>query len=97
MRFEIFLSREAVEDFRHLDAYTRAQTKDAMERHLRYEPMKTSRTRIKRLRGIHRPQFRLRVGDNLRVFYDVIGNKVEVLSIMTKEEALKWLKQTQGK
>jgi len=37
-----------------------------------HEPTKASKTRIKRLRGLSRPQYRLRVGDDVRVFYDVI-------------------------
>ena len=40
------------------------------QRHLRHDPRKVSRSRIKRLRGVRRPQFRLRVGE-IRVFYDV--------------------------
>ena len=32
--------------------------RDALETHLRHEPMKTSRSRIKRLRGLARPQYR---------------------------------------
>lgn len=93
MKYQIILSREAVEDFKDLDAYTRAQIKDAIELHLRYEPTKTSRARIKRLRSMEHPQFRLRVGDDSRVFYDVVGTQVEILAIITKEEALQWLKQ----
>ena len=34
---------------------------DAIQRHLRHEPTKQSKSRIKRLRGLARPQFRLRV------------------------------------
>ena len=51
-----------------------------------------SRSRIKRLRGLARPQYRLRVGD-VRVFYDVAGTTVEVLAIVTKSEAETWLAQ----
>jgi mRNA-degrading endonuclease RelE of RelBE toxin-antitoxin system len=43
---------------------------------------------------MRRPQYRLRVGD-VRVFYDVIENRVEVLAIVSKEEALRWL-EAQG-
>ena len=57
-----------------------------MEAHLRHEPAKTSRSRIKRLRGLRRPQFRLRVGE-VRIFYDVSAGTVEVLAIVTKAEA----------
>ena len=64
----------------------------ALETHLRHEPEKVSRSRIKRLRGLLRPQYRLRVGD-VRVFYDVAGTTVEVLAIVAKSEAESWLAQ----
>jgi len=63
----------------------------ALETHLRHEPKKTSRSRIKRLRGL-RPQYRLRV-DEVRVFYDLSGTTVEVLAIVAKSEADSWLAQ----
>jgi len=92
MRFEIILAPEAAEDFRRLKANLRATVKDALETHLRHEPTKTSRSRIKRLRGLSRPQYRLRV-DEVRVFYDVSGSSVEVLAIVAKSEAESWLAQ----
>ena len=58
----------------------------------RHEPKKTSRSRIKRLQGLRRPQYRLRVGD-IRVFYDLSGTTVEVLAIVAKSEAESWLAQ----
>lgn len=90
MTFDIVLSPEAVEDFRGLKAHVRAEVKAALDTHLRHEPTKVSRSRIKRLRGIDRPQFRLRVGD-VRVFYDVLNDVVEVLAIVEKAEAAAWL------
>jgi mRNA interferase RelE/StbE len=60
--------------------------------HLRREPEKTSRSRIKRLRGLLRPQYRLRVGE-VRVFYDVSSTTVEILAIVAKSEAESWLAQ----
>ena len=92
MRHEILLSLEAVEDLKALKANVRAAVKRAMETHLRQEPQKLSRSRIKRLRGLQRPQYRLRVGET-RIFYDVSGSTVEVLAIVTKSEAEKWLAQ----
>ena len=92
MRFEILLAPEAVEDLRHLKANVRATVKEALETHLRHEPTKTSRSRIKRLRGLSKPQYRLRV-EEVRVFYDVAGSTVEVLAIVPKPEAESWLKQ----
>lgn len=92
MRFEILLAPEAIEDTRKLKATLRAQVLDALEMHLRHEPTKTSRSRIKRLRGVDRPQYRLRIGE-VRVFYDVTGSIVEVLAIVVKSEAQAWLAQ----
>jgi len=92
MPFAIVLAPEAVEDLRRLTANVRATVRSALETHLRHEPKKTSRSRIKRLRGLRRPQNRLRVGE-IRVFYDVSGTTVEVLAIVAKSEANSWLAQ----
>jgi len=92
MRFEIVLAPEAIQDFRALKANVRSTVRDALETHLRHEPMKTSRSRVKRLRGLSRPQYRLRVGE-IRVFYDVSAESVEVLAIVPKSEAAIWLEQ----
>ena len=86
MAYEIVLAPEAVEDLRALKANVRATVRSALETHLRNEPGKTSRSRIKRLRGLRRPQYRLRVGET-RVFYDISGSTVEILAIVTKSEA----------
>ena len=77
MAFEIVLAPEAVDDLRRLSARDRAKLRDALEVHLRHEPTKVSKSRIKRLRGLIRPQYRLRV-DDLRVFYDVTDIDVQV-------------------
>ncbi|HEV2162116.1 MAG TPA: type II toxin-antitoxin system RelE/ParE family toxin [Stellaceae bacterium] len=90
MRFAILLAPEAVEDLRGLKANRRAEVREAIETHLRYEPAKTSRSRIKRLRGLTKPQYRLHVGE-IRVFYDVSEGVVEVLAIVAKSEADAWL------
>ena len=92
MPFAVVLAPEAVEDLRRLKANVRAMVRTALELHLRHKPEKTSRSRIKRLRGLLRPQYRLRVGE-VRVFYDVSGTTVEVLAIVAKSEAESWLAQ----
>ena len=92
MRFAIILAPEAVSDLKALKASLRATATAALETHLRHEPRKASRSRIKRLRGLARPQYRLRV-DDVRVFYDVTDEAVEVLAIVNKPEAESWLAQ----
>lgn len=93
MRYELILAAEAAGHYRRLPAFLRAQVRDALERHLRHEPARTSRSRIKRLRGMARPQYRLRVGD-IRVYYDVAGPAVQVLAIVPKSEAERWLAES---
>lgn len=86
MRYAIVLALQAVEDYQALKANHRASLREALETHLRHEPTKVSKSRIKRLRGLSRPQFRLRV-EEIRVFYDVTGTTVEILAIVPKSEA----------
>ena len=80
----------AAKAYRALPAYHRAEVQDALERHLREQPTRTSKSRIKRLQGLSQPQYRLRVGE-VRVFYDVTIKTVEILAIVTKAEAARWL------
>src|SRR5436305_14712840 len=92
MPFDIILAPEAVDDLKRLKAPIRAAVRAALGTHLTHEPGKTSRSRIKRLRGLRRPQYRLRV-DDIRVFYDVSATTVEILAIVSKSEVESWLAQ----
>jgi mRNA interferase RelE/StbE len=92
MHYEIILAPEAASDLKQLNAHLRAEVRDALERHLRHEPTKVGKSRIKRLRGLSRPQYRLRVGE-IRVFYDVSKDAVEVLAIVAKSQSEDWLRE----
>jgi mRNA interferase RelE/StbE len=92
MPFEIVLFSEAVSDLRRLSAFQRAKVREAIEVHLRHGPTKISKSRIKRLRELAHPQYRLRV-DDLQVFYDVKGEEVQVLAIVEKAAVDAWLEQ----
>jgi mRNA interferase RelE/StbE len=92
MAFAIVLAPEAVEDLRRMKARARTTVRTALETQLRHELEKASRSRTKRLRGLRRPQYRLRV-DDVRVFYDVSGTTVEILAIVSKSESQSWLAQ----
>ena len=87
------MAPSAAKDLQRLKANLRAAVRDAMERHLSQQPAKVSKSRIKRLRGLSRPQYRLRVED-VRVFYDVTESSVEVLAIVRKSEAEAWLAES---
>lgn len=90
MKHRILLAQQAVRDLRRLRAHDQAAVRAAIEKHLRHEPKRTSKSRIKRLRGIKKPEYRLRVGD-VRVFYDVVGDEVHILAIISKPDSEKWL------
>ena len=92
MRYEIVFAPGAVSDVRRLRAHVRSMVRDAVETSLRHAPRRVSKSRIKRLSGLARPQFRLRVGE-VRVFYDVTESTVEVLAVVPKSEAAEWLKR----
>jgi len=94
MYHAIILAPAAATGLKSLPARRRAEVEDAIEMHLRHEPGKVSKSGIKRLRGLSRPQYRLRVGD-IRIFYDLAGGEVRILAVITKAEAATWLR-TEG-
>jgi mRNA-degrading endonuclease RelE of RelBE toxin-antitoxin system len=92
MRYNIVLAPETVADLRGLKANVRAEVKEGMEQHLRHAPRKVSKSRIKRLKGLKKPQYRLRINE-VRVFYDVSPDTVEVLAIVEKSAVAEWLER----
>ncbi|MBI4518409.1 MAG: type II toxin-antitoxin system RelE/ParE family toxin [Deltaproteobacteria bacterium] len=92
--YEIVLKHGAIEDLDGLRKYDATQIADAMEKHLTHEPTKESRSRIKRLRGVSEPDYRLRVAD-YRVFYSVREQerRVDVLRIMHKDETREYCEE----
>ncbi len=99
MAFEIVLAPAAATALKNLSVPIRTGATTALQVHLAHEPPKVSKSRIKRLRGLSQPQYRLRIGD-IRVFYDVTETQVQVLAVVTKPEAQSWLEEpstpTQG-
>ncbi len=95
MRYEIVFAPTATEELLTLRVVDQRKVLAAIELHLRYEPTKVSRSRIKRLEGIASPQYRLRI-DDLRAFYDVYYETgegvVEILAIREKSETIEWLR-----
>jgi len=96
MKYAIAIAESARTSLQGMDARWRSTIKTALQVHLEHEPKKESRSRIKRLRGLRQPQYRLRVGE-MRVFYDVndAESRVEVLAFVLKTDAERWL-QEQG-
>ena len=90
MKYRILFAPEARKQYKDLKAFHRSAVGDAIDKHLSHQPKRVSKSRIKKLRKLEHPQFRLRV-DDIRVFYDVIDDEVHVLAIMEKSQTLKWL------
>ena len=90
MRYDIIFAPDADSTLRKIRAYDRVAVLDAIERQLRHEPTRASKSKIKVLRDLRHPQYRLRIGD-LRVFYDVTPGQVEVVAVVRKAEAADWL------
>jgi mRNA interferase RelE/StbE len=95
MRYSIILSPEAKESLENLKGNIRSLVRDGIIEYLRNEPEKVSKSRIKRLKGVAKPQFRLRI-DDVRIYYDVSGNTVEILEIVTKKIAAAWLERNKN-
>jgi len=92
--YTITLKPSAVADLDAMRKYDATQIANAMERHLQHDPTKESKSRIKRLRGISNPDYRLRVGD-YRIFYvvDEDARRVDVLRVMHKDETFLYYKE----
>jgi len=90
MKHRILLAQQALRDLRRLRVHDRSAVISAIAKHLTHEPKRTSKSRIKRLRGLAKAGYRLRIGD-IRVFYDVAGAEVHVLAIIAKADAEQWL------
>jgi mRNA-degrading endonuclease RelE of RelBE toxin-antitoxin system len=93
MKYRVTFAPEARDDYDALPARIRAEVRDGINQRLVHQPMQASRSRIKRLRGTRKPQYRLRIGD-VRVFYDVRQDEVKVLEIVEKVQASAWLRRS---
>ena len=92
MRYSIALDPQALDDLNHIRTYDRRKIVDTIERILSTNPTQVGRSRIKRLRGVDSPQFRLRV-NGFRVFYDVYERTVYVLRVLPKGAVQGYLKE----
>jgi len=90
MPYETRYSDEAVKQLKGLRAFERVAVIDQIEKVLAVNPTLVSRVSIKRLRQPAPTQYRLRVGD-VRVFYDVDGDVVLIIQILTKQDSIDFL------
>ena len=93
LRYEIVIQSPAMADLDLLRAHDRVAILDRIEEILTVHPALESKSRIKRLREIESPQYRMRVGD-YRVLYNVNedDSRVHVIRILPKDRVLGYLK-----
>lgn len=84
-KYTLKLKPDAVNDLDQMRKYDATKVLDGIEKHLSFEPMKESRSRIKKLRGRLPADYRLRIED-WRIFYQVVGKEVHVLRVMHKRD-----------
>jgi len=85
--FRVVVRPGAAEQVRRLRRVDAVAILDALETHLRHDPERVSRSRIKRLRGKQDATYRLRVGE-YRVFYGVLEGQVIVTVVLHKRETV---------
>ena len=92
--YEIFLKSSAIQDIDSLKKYDAARIVDSIEKFLKFQPTLESKSRIKKLRGITDPDYRLRIG-NYRVFYtvDERERRIEILRLMHKNQTANYYKE----
>lgn len=91
MAFEILYSDEAVTDMKKLRGYDRTAIIGQIEQILTVNPALESKAKVKRLRELAPTRYRLRVGE-YRIFYDVEGQTVSIVRILSKEAAINYLR-----
>lgn len=85
--YSIHLKPSAIDDLDSLRKFDVTKILDGIEEHLKWEPLKESRSRIKKLKGKQPVEFRLRI-DDWRVFYNVTENEVWILRILRKQDTI---------
>ena len=90
--FGIVVRPGAAAQIRRLRRVDAVAILDAIEAHLRHEPERVSRSRIKRLRGDQAATYRLRVGD-YRVFYDVSEALITVTAVLHKRDTVEFYRE----
>lgn len=90
MSYHIEYTALALDQMLDLARHERRAVLDAVDEHLTHEPEKTSKSRIKRLRGYRVPAYRLRVGE-WRIYYTVESRTVTVHGVAPKDHQDEWL------
>ena len=91
--FAIEFVREAEADLDAIKPFHRNRILDSIETHLPFTPKQASRSRIKHLRTVESPAYRLRVGEFRVHDVDDSQRTVTVLRVLSKEQSLSYLEE----
>jgi mRNA interferase RelE/StbE len=92
MNYEVRYSDRALEQIKLLRAYDKAAILERIDQMLTTEPTRAGKTAIKLLQQPAPTQYRLRAGD-FRIFYNVEGDVVRIVEIMTKDDSIVFLRR----
>jgi mRNA-degrading endonuclease RelE of RelBE toxin-antitoxin system len=95
MVYEVILKPSAERDLERLRKYDAVLVVDGIEKYLTRDARMESKTRIKKLRGMVEPDYRLRIQD-FRIFYTVDdAGKVWILRILHKDDTKQFYEEAE--
>lgn len=91
-RYSIEVSTHAEREISKLPHAIALLILEEIRARLSTDPIRETKTRIKRLTGFSPPLYRLRVGD-YRIYYRIAPPRVVILGIFHKKDSDRWLKR----
>jgi mRNA-degrading endonuclease RelE of RelBE toxin-antitoxin system len=91
-RYSIEVSTHAEREISKLPHAIARLILEEIRARLSTDPIRETKTRIKRLTGFSPPLYRLRVGD-YRIYYRIAPPRVVILGIFHKKDSDRWLKR----
>jgi mRNA-degrading endonuclease RelE of RelBE toxin-antitoxin system len=91
-RYSIEVSTHAEREISKLPHAIARLILEEIRARLSTNPIRETKTRIKRLTGFSPPLYRLRVGD-YRIYYRIAPPRVVILGIFHKKDSDRWLKR----
>jgi mRNA-degrading endonuclease RelE of RelBE toxin-antitoxin system len=85
MHYHVHLQPDAADDLDRFRKYDVTKILNGIETYLRHAPAFESKSRIKRLMGKQKADYRLLI-DEFRVFYCIEERTVKILRVLSKDE-----------
>lgn len=82
MKYKIVISPEAVESYKKIPFEERSNFRKFIDTRLTLDPETIDDLSINDIKGVYGVKFELTKGEVVRIFYDVVGPSIEILSII---------------